>query len=298
MAGLILLCTAAACTSTEPGSPGTATSSQPPESGPVQSLPPVTSVPSVSASVPPLSNAEAWTLGFDGAEGSTPDSRLFYPYQGGNGNGNNELETYTASPRNFALDGDGHLVITARRERATGPDGFTREWTSARLISLNRWEFTYGTLSARLKSPVGKGLWSAFWLLGTDLPAVNWPKAGEIDILEAFNDGRNAYHSLHGPTESGAAWGLNKVAKRSAASAAAFHEYSVTRRPNSITFSIDGKPVANLTPQSLKKGQLWVFDKPMFMVLNLAVGGNWPGYPDESTPDVSHLVVDWIKFTP
>jgi hypothetical protein len=264
---------------------------------------PISSPPAAPSRLPakgPSSSAAPSGLveNFDGSAGTAPDPTLFTPTESGNGNGNHELETYTSSRSNSALDGNGHLVITARHETVTGPDGYTRDWTSARLSSSDHWAFKYGLLEARIKLPVGQGLWPAFWLLGTDISTVGWPKCGEIDVLESLNDATTAHHALHGPTESGSAWGLVRGTRRSSASAAQYHVYSVERRVNRIAFMIDGSVVSVFTPKDLKNGQRWVFDKPMFVVLNVAVGGDWPKSPDATTPAVSSMSVDWMRFSP
>ena len=264
---------------------------------------------SVSAgSVSPSSGQPAdgqWTENFSGPAGAAPDRSLFTARTGGNGWGNAELQTYTGRAANAALDGSGHLAVRAVREQYTGADGIARGWTSARLDSLDRWSFTTGTLSVRMKVPAGAGMWPAFWLLGTDLPTVNWPAAGEIDVVEALGGRNVAYQSVHGPRTGTSADGTAKNYAHSvdvpvAAEAELsddFHIFSVSRRFRRIEFFVDGTSSGVLTPASLTAGQSWVFDKPMFMIVNLAVGG-WPGAPTAGTPSPSTLLVDWIRFAP
>lgn len=245
-----------------------------------------------------FTDKEAWTVDFNGNAGEPANRELLKPLQGGNGQGNNELEAYTDSPRNASLDGKGHLIITARRETYTGTDGYTRNWTSARLTSMGLWSFKTGSLSTRMKAGAGTGLWPALWLLGTDVAEAGWPAAGEIDVVESLGKGTVAYQSLHGPTLSGKAWAHTTYTRRSVFAATAYHVYSVTRRPKQITFSIDGVVTDVVTPRTLTKDEKWVFDRPMFVIVNLAVGGNWPGPPNATTPKQSSVSVDWMRYTP
>jgi beta-glucanase (GH16 family) len=240
----------------------------------------------------------AWTVQFDGPAGAPPDPQLLQPLVGDNGAGNHELEAYTDSAANFALDGRGDLALTARRQQVRAADGTTRQWTSARLATKGRWSFRYGVLTARILTPVGQGLWPAFWLLGTDIDQVGWPAAGEIDVMESFNDGLSVYSSLHGPTVTGKPWGLSRSTRRSPIAARQLHDYSVERRPGRITFRIDGRATAVLTPRDLRPGQRWVFDSPMFVLVNLAVGGDWPKNPDASTPGTAAMLIDSLSYTP
>ena len=124
-----------------------------------------------------------WADEFDGAPGSGVDAERWKHDTGGGGWGNNELQTYTSRTSNAAHDGNA-LVITARRETLTGADGITRDYTSARILTAGRFTVTYGKIEARLKIPVGKGIWPAFWLLGNDIGSVGWPACGEIDVME------------------------------------------------------------------------------------------------------------------
>jgi beta-glucanase (GH16 family) len=251
-----------------------------------------------AAALPPLPTNQSWTVDFSGPAGSVPEARLLTPAPGGNGAGNNEVESYTPGTANASLDGAGNLAITARKQTYTGSDGYTRQWTSARLTSDTKWSFTYGTLTARIQTPVGQGLWPAFWLLGTNQAKVGWPKTGEVDILESLDQGTTVFQSLHGPKALDLPWAITKTAARSSASATGYHVYGVTKSFDSITFTIDGAVTATLTPHDLKNGEQWVFNEPMFLILNLAVGGNWPGDPNSTTPAVARMLVDWIKFVP
>jgi beta-glucanase (GH16 family) len=136
---------------------------------------------------------------FDGPAGGRPDPARWSFELGGNGWGNNESQYYTDRPENAALDGAGHLVITARREAFGG-----RAYTSARLTTRGKRELTYGRVEARLQLPRGKGMWPAFWLLGANFSQAGWPACGEIDVMESRGaQPALAFGSLHGPGYSG-----------------------------------------------------------------------------------------------
>jgi beta-glucanase (GH16 family) len=214
---------------------------------------------------------------------------------GGNGWGNGELQSYTDRSDNVALDGAGHLVIDAVRGSYTGADGYRRDWTSARLDTLDKWAFTTGTLTVRMRAPLAGGMWPAFWLLGTDIKSVGWPTCGEVDVVELVHGDGRVHQTVHGPT-AGGPYAAN--AGRSApalADPAAWHEYSITRRTGQLVFGVDGHVTGRVTRADLSPGQRWVFDGPMFPTLNLAVGG-WSGAPGDATPDENRMEVDWLAF--
>jgi beta-glucanase (GH16 family) len=239
------------------------------------------------------------TENFDGAAGASPNPAVFSLRVGGSGWGNRELETYTSRPANASLDGNGHLVIQAVRERFTGTDRITRPWTSARMDTLGKWSFTTGTLAVRMQVPAGAGLWPALWLVGANAGTVAWPRSGEIDVAETIDAAPMAFQTLHGPNSSGNPYQVSvKTDAPGGTYAAAFHVFSVTRSPGSVTFTVDGHETRRITRDDLARGQEWVFDGPMVVILNLAVGGNWPGPPRSTTPSPAQLVVDWITYKP
>jgi beta-glucanase (GH16 family) len=226
---------------------------------------------------------------FDGPAGSAPNSAIWRYDTGAGGWGNGELQTYTDSRRNSALDGAGNLVITARREA----DG---SYTSARLTTQGTYTAQYGRVEARIRIPRGQGTWPAFWMLGADLPQVGWPACGEIDVMEAIGrDPDTVYGTVHGPGYSGAQ-GIS-AAYRSpdgSAFADAFHVFAVDWRPGSVSWSVDGQTYRTVTPADTN-GAPWVFDKPFFVVLNVAVGGGWPGNPDATTRFPQQMTVDSLR---
>ncbi|WP_230685034.1 glycoside hydrolase family 16 protein [Cellulomonas sp. JZ18] len=230
-----------------------------------------------------------WQQEFDGPAGSAPDPAVWNHDLGAGGWGNAELQEYTASRANSALDGQGNLVITARRE----PDG---RYTSARLQTNDKVEIRYGRVEARIQIPRGQGIWPAFWMLGADFPQNTWPNSGEIDVMENIGREPHLVHgTVHGPGYSGGAGLLGTYQHPQGWSFAdTFHTFAVDWRPGEITWSVDGNVYHRVTPASLG-GRTWVFDKPFFLILNVAVGGQWPGYPDATTQLPQQMRVDYVR---
>lgn len=247
---------------------------------------------------PPDVSAAAVTFSdnFDGPAGAAVDSSKWQIETGDNVN-NHERQYYTSGNKNAALDGQGHLVITARRENPANYQCWygTCQYTSARLNTSGKFTAQYGHIEARMKVPRGQGMWPAFWMLGTP---VNWPDSGEIDIMENVGFEPSTVHgTLHGPGYSGSGGiGAGYSLPNGQAFADAFHTFAVDWAPDSITWSVDGNVYQRRTPADLG-GRQWVFNKPFFLILNLAVGGYWPGDPDGSTVFPQQLVVDHVSVT-
>ena len=235
-----------------------------------------------------------WSDEFNGANGSAPDPTKWQILTGGNGWGNNELEYYTARPQNLQVSG-GNLVITAAKEDYTGPDQVTRHYTSARLQTKGPFSQTYGRFEARIKIPKGQGVWPAFWMLGNDIDTLGWPACGEIDIMENIGKEPAINHgSLHGP---GYAPG-NVTAGYTIPTGALsddFHMYAAEWEEQQIRFYVDSTLYATFTPANLPAGSPWEFNKPFFLLLNVAVGGDWPGSPDETTQFPQQMLVDYVR---
>ncbi|AGS73281.1 ricin-type beta-trefoil lectin domain protein [Streptomyces collinus] len=233
---------------------------------------------------------------FDGPAGSAVDSSKWTLETGDNVN-NHERQYYTSGTKNAALDGQGHLVITARKENPAGYQCWygSCQYTSARLNTAGRFDAQYGHVEARMKIPRGQGMWPAFWMLGTP---VNWPDSGEIDVMENVGFEPSTVHgTIHGPGYSGSGGiGAGYSLPGGQAFADAFHTFAVDWAPDSLTWSVDGTVYQRRTPADLG-GRTWVFNKPFFLILNLAVGGYWPGDPDGSTPLPAQLVVDSVSVT-
>jgi amino acid transporter/beta-glucanase (GH16 family) len=256
---------------------------------------PASGAPSPPASSPAV-RALVWSDEFAGPSGALVDASRWVAETGGHGWGNNELEYYTDRGRNAFLDGDGNLVIQALREHYEG-GGVAREYTSARLKTQGRFEQAYGRFEARIRIPRGQGIWPAFWLLGADIPTVGWPRCGEIDVMENIGREPSAVHgSMHGPGYSGGAslTGTYTLAN-GAAFADAFHVFAVDWEPGVVRFYVDGSLYETRTPADLRPGQTWVFDHPFFIILNVAVGGSWPGSPDATTVFPQSMLVDYVR---
>lgn len=223
------------------------------------------------------------TLEFSGPAGSAPDPAVWNQELGGNGWGNDEKQTYTSSRRNAALDGNGHLLITARRAETTGPDGIRRSYTSARLNSRGKVDLPPGTyVEAPIKAPVGAGVWPAFWLLGSNTDEVGWPAAGELDILEVLGShptiassrihmaaARDSKQDLKygGGQQGGSTTFPHSLDTR-------VHVYGVYFGEDEVTFFIDRRPTLSFTAADARSsGRTWPFGQHQFIVLNVAVGG-------------------------
>lgn len=226
---------------------------------------------------------------FTGPAGAPPDPANWTHDVGGGGWGNDESQVYTDSTDNAALDGDGRLVITARRDG----NGIT----SARLTTKDRFSFVHGRAEARLRLPRGAGLHPAFWLLGADLDAVGWPRSGELDVVETISGAEFLHNGAIGPESGGAEYKLAGQVPITPAFVDEFHTYWVQREPGVISMGVDDRVTTVFRESDLSPGRQWVFDKPFFLVLNVAVGGRWPGPADAGTPFPAAMTVDWVRVT-
>jgi endo-1,4-beta-xylanase len=231
-----------------------------------------------------------WSDEFNAAAGTGVDRANWDFDLGGGGWGNNELEVYTNSVENVSHDGAGNLVIRAVKN-GTG-------YTSARIKTQGKRTFQYGRVEARIKIPYGQGIWPAFWMLGADIGTAGWPACGEIDIMENIGKEPATVHAtVHGPGYSGGSGiggALNFSGVRFADS---FHVYAVEWSPDSMVFFVDGVQYFEVTPAKLPAGKTWVFQHPFFVILNVAVGGGWPGNPDATTVFPQQMLVDWVRFS-
>jgi beta-glucanase (GH16 family) len=242
-----------------------------------------------------------WREEFRGPAGRPPDRRLFsYDLGDGSANnipgwGNSELQYYTDDPANAALDGAGRLVITARAGDGTlscyyGPC----RYTSARLKTLGKREVGYGRVEARITLPRGAGLWPAFWSMGTDLGQVGWPQAGEIDIMEwVGRQPEEVFGTIHGPGYSGGA-SFGGVRDFGRDISEETHVFAVEREPGEIRWYVDGELYHRATPADVAPDP-WVFDHPFFLLLNMAVGGNFGGPVSPDTVFPQTMKVDYIR---
>jgi beta-glucanase (GH16 family) len=238
----------------------------------------------------------SWSDEFNGPDGAAPDPAKWGLVSGGKNYANKELEQYTVRAENVHQE-HGNLVITARREAFTGADGIPREYTSARLQTKGKFEQKYGRFEARIKIPQGQGMWPAFWLLGSDVTTADWPACGEIDIMEnvGYEPGK-VHGSLHGPGYSGdspltGAYSLPAGSKFSDS----YHVFAVEWDASAIHFYVDDHLYETQTPDSIPSSKQWAFDHPFFILLNLAVGGQWPKDPDASTQFPQQMLVDYVR---
>ncbi|MFB8120191.1 MULTISPECIES: discoidin domain-containing protein [unclassified Streptomyces] len=263
---------------------------------PIQAPP----LPSDPANPPRL----VWSDEFDGAAGGKPDSAK---WRADPGTGpNNELENYT-DHRNAALDGAGHLVMEARKEVTAGSScprdplsgSTTCQYTSARMNTGATFQFTYGRVEARIKVPKGNGLWPAFWMMGGDfLTGRPWPYNGEVDIMEILGkDVKTAYSTVHAPAYNGGGGiGAPYTLPGNADFSDDFHTWVADWNSKGITYSLDGRTVLTLDKEQVEQTRgPWIFDHPHYLILNLAVGGDWPGPTDASTPFPAKMLVDHVR---
>jgi beta-glucanase (GH16 family) len=258
-----------------------------------------------SGSTPPTVTTETlvWSDEFNATAAQSAPSTSNWTYDTGAGGwGNGELETYCAygsstAPCDPALPNayvgsDGYLHIV---ERSLGG----AVYTSARMKTEGLQSFQYGRIEARIKIPQGQGMWPAFWMLGDDISTVNWPACGEIDIME--NIGRQPstiYGSIHGTGFTGGAIGNAYSLASNAAFAADFHTYGILWSPKKVQFYVDSPTniYATDTPANLPTGGVWPFDSGrFFLILNVAIGGSWPGPPDATTTFPQEMLVDYVR---
>jgi beta-glucanase (GH16 family) len=231
-----------------------------------------------------------WSDEFNGVDGSVPDPGKWVMETGNWGWGNNELENYTSRAVN-AQQKSGNLIITALKENYGGS-----AYTSARIKTQGFFEHTYGRVEARIKLPFGQGIWPAFWMLGADIASNPWPACGELDIMENIGKEPSTVHgTIHGPGYSGASAIGASYTLPSGKFADSFHVYAVEWESNLIRFYVDNTLYATRTPADLPAGKTWVFQHNYFIILNLAVGGYWPGYPDASTTFPQTMLVDYVR---
>jgi beta-glucanase (GH16 family) len=238
-----------------------------------------------------------WSDEFNGASGSTPDASKWTPEVGPGVN--NELQYYTNNA-NARMDGTGNLVIQARREVTAGSacPGGPCQYTSGRLNTYGKYSLTYGHVEARIKVSGTQGLWPAFWMLGSNFfdTKTPWPNSGEIDIMEHVGKEPNTtYSTLHAPAYNGGG-GFGSPFNLGSDVSAGFHVFGVDWDSNHMTFTVDSNAFFTVDRATLEttKGP-WVFDHPFFIILNNAVGGDWPGAPDGTTVLPQNMVVDYVR---
>ena len=229
-----------------------------------------------------------WSDDFDGPAGSPPDPAVWQAELGDGGWGDDQLQRYTAPPANAFHTGNGHLAVVARRET-------DRRVTSARLRTLGRLEVTYGRVEARIQVPAGAGMWPAFWMLGADVNRVGWPACGEIDVMEHVGSEPDTVHgTVHGPGFAGIGRGIGRAHRTSVALADDFHVYGVDWTADSIAWHLDSTEYFRLSPADVPGP--WPFRHSFYLLLNLAVGGAWPGntlHEEAALP--ATMLIDWVR---
>ncbi|WP_336716981.1 glycoside hydrolase family 16 protein [Chryseobacterium mucoviscidosis] len=229
-----------------------------------------------------------WSDEFNGTAGSLPDNKkwTFDLGTGDNGWGNQELQSYTNSTNNVSLDGNGNLVITARKNG--------NAFTSARVKTQGLFSHAYGKIEARIKTPYGSGIWPAFWMLGDNINTVSWPQCGEIDIMELKGHIPNVvYGTLHGPGYSGGNAKTKAYGLQNARFDQDFHVFGVEWQENQIDFFVDGY-LYHRVKSSDVSGE-WVYNHPFFLILNVAVGGNFVGFPTDGTSFPQSMYIDYVR---
>ena len=240
----------------------------------------------------PVTYTLVWADEFNGAEGQAIDSSRWAFDTGGHGWGNNQLEYNTDRTENVSLDGAGHLRIVARQEDFGG-----NSYTSGRIKTQGKFTQRYGKFEARMQLPLGQGMWPAFWLLGDDFSSVGWPACGEVDIMEYRGQYPKVVNgAMHGPGYSGAtpfhgSYQLGGVDGFDDG----FHTFAVEWKSSSITWLVDGQSYMTWRESNLPSGTDWVYDHPFFIILNLAVGGNYVGDPNGTTQFPQTLLVDYVR---
>lgn len=210
---------------------------------------------------------------------------------GDNGWGNQELQYYTDRSENVTIN-NGVLIITARKEDFQGS-----AYTSARLITQNKFSQTYGRFEARIRVPYGQGIWPAFWMLGVpDSPSEIWPNIGEIDIMEMRGqDPTTLIGSVHGPGYSGGEAISKEYVFQNDRLDTGFHVYGIEWGPDYVNHYVDDVLYNQITPEDLPEGAAWVFNNDFYILINLAVGGNFVGSPDAETVFPQSMLVDYVR---
>jgi beta-glucanase (GH16 family) len=257
--------------------------------------------------VTPTPTPTAWKLGwsdeFDGAAGSGVDAAKWGHDLGdgcGSGNcgwGNNEREWYTNAPENVSLDGQGHLQIVARQ----APAGLTCyygacRYTSGKITTRGKMTAAPGRVEARIKLPAGQGLWPAFWMLGSDFPTVAWPACGELDIMENKGSTSLATSSaIHGPGYSGNTPFQRLSQLPGGGVTTDFHTYAVEWDAETVQFSVDSTVHYAVSRASIQQYGNPIIGNSFFVILNLAVGGQFDGNPQSDAIFPATMVVDWVR---
>ncbi len=240
---------------------------------------------------PPPGWKLVWSDEFDGPDGSAVDTTKWSFALGGGGWGNGEMETYTDKLANASIQG-GALAITAINE-----GGKPARYTSARLTTRRKGDWLYGRFEIRAKLPRGQGIWPAIWMLPTDVTYGTWPASGEIDIMELKGQEPARIHgSLHygNPHDQ-----QNQTLDLTTGTFAdGFHVFALEWEPGEMRWYMDGylyQSTSQWFTSSTKSAYPAPFDQRFYLILNMAVGGDWSGYPDETTPFPQTMLIDYAR---
>jgi beta-glucanase (GH16 family) len=239
--------------------------------------------------LPDRSYELVWSDEFDGDLGNLVDSSK-WTYDLGTGQGgwgNGELQTYTNNPENVSMDGEGNLVINAIKTSGGS-------YTSARIKTEGLFTHQKGRIEARIKTPSGQGIWPAFWMLGENIDKVGWPQCGEIDIMEQKGQYPFiTYGSLHGPGYSGGSAVTNSYRLDEGRFDTEFYTYAVEWGDDYIDFFLNDNLYKRVLSSDVT-GE-WVYNQPFFLLLNVAVGGTFSGFPTENTPFPVSMYIDYVR---
>ncbi|MDE2996928.1 MAG: glycoside hydrolase family 16 protein [Bacteroidota bacterium] len=244
---------------------------------------------------------EGWTLVWnDEFDGTSIATNKWTHDVNANGGGNNELQYYTKRDLNSRVE-NGILILEAHDETFTGPEG-TRQYTSAKILSRGKGDWAYGRFDIRAKLPTGQGIWPAIWMMPSHSDYGGWAASGEIDIMEIIG---SAPDRLHGTIHFGGSWPRNVSAGAhtdlpTRSLHEDFHVYTIEWKEGEIRWFIDGVQYGRQTEwYTLGHAYPAPFDKPFYLIMNVAVGGNWPGSPDASTAFPQRMEVDYVRvYTP
>lgn len=235
----------------------------------------------------------AYVLAWSDEFNSSPINTSNWNYETGcTGWGNAEWQNYTAGENSFITTDAGNSVLVIEARQTTGGQC---GYTSSRMTTRGKREFTYGRIEARLKLPQTQGIWPAFWLLGNDIGTVGWPNCGEIDIMEHVGFEPTLTHgAMHGPGYSGATpiggtFNLGEVVNVN------YHVYAIEWTADMVRWYVDNNNFYSVTRAQVQQYGPWVFDHPFFIILNVAVGGTWPGYPDATSVFPQRMYVDYVR---
>ena len=239
----------------------------------------------ISFSLLSISAFSQWNLVWsDEFDSAALDMSKWSHETGGNGWGNNESQFYTTNGTNLQVSNDELKIIALQETIGNNP------YTSAKIVTKGKYQIQYGKIEARIKIPMGQGTWPAFWMLGSNIDQVSWPFCGEIDIVEHINSELMTHGTAHWDVNGYAYYG-NSVANSDPTQ---FHIYSIEWDDAEIKWFFNGNQYHTMNIDNGINGTN-EFQEPFYLILNLAVGGNWPGYPDATTTFPQVLVVDYVR---